>query len=201
MKKYILPIVVILVYTSSLIAQDWGMIRYAQSRVNIREKRSTKSSIVGQLKSGEKIKADFLKENWYAVFDLDERNRDELKAIGFVYAPLLGPKKPAKKAITLKSPLKYQIVKKEDVSYRTTARMVYRIMLDVRQLPTESAMKELAKSIWKKGNTQWDEFTVFIYLPGMKTNSIAYGVGEFRPDRMKEFRIQNFALYGTKWQQ
>lgn len=201
MNKHIIPIILILIYTSSLIAQDWGVIRYAQTTVNIREKRSTKSSIVSQLQSGEKVKADFLKENWYAIFSVDARNRDERKAIGFVYAPLLGPEKPTGKDITSKPPLKYQIVKKEDVSYRGSARMVYRIVLDVRQIPSKLAMKEVAKSIWKKGNTQWDEFTVFIYLPGMRTNSSAYGVGEFRPDRMLEFRTQDFALYGTKWKQ
>ena len=199
MSKHILQIILILISTSSLIAQDWGVIRYAQTTVNIREKRSTKSSIVGQLQSGEKVKADFLKENWYAIFIVDEKNRDERKAIGFVYAPLLGPKKPVGKDTTSISHLKYQIVKKEDVSYRGSSRMVYRIVLDVQQIPSESAMKEVAKSIWKNGNTQWDEFTVFIYLPGMKTNSSAYGVGEFRPDKMLKFGIQDFALYGTKW--
>jgi len=102
---------------------------------------------------------------------------------------------------TLRPLLQYQIIKREDVSYQSTARMVYRIVLDVLQIPSESAMKAVAESIWKEGNNQWDEFTVFIYLPGMNTNSIAYGIGEFRPSKMKEFRIQNFALYGTKWQQ
>lgn len=49
-------------------------------------------------------------------------------------------------------------------------------------------------------NKNWKEFTVFMYLPGMDTNGLAYGVGEFRPNGLKEFKIQSYSLIGTKWE-
>jgi len=95
--------------------------------------------------------------------------------------------------------LKYKIVAMEDVSYGGTPRMVFRIIVNVNRIPSEDQLKKTAKYIWENGNKGWKEFTVFMYLPDMDTNNAAYGMGEFRPYGLKEFRIQDFALYGTKW--
>ncbi len=64
-------------------------IRYADKEINIRFGRSTKSAIVKKLKPGDKIKVNFLKDNWYAVFNLDESAGKEKEAIGYVLASLL----------------------------------------------------------------------------------------------------------------
>lgn len=90
--------------------------------------------------------------------------------------------------------LKYRISEKQDVSYPGTPRMVYRVIIDISQLPTENQMRELAKSLWNDGNTHWVEFTVFLYLPNMNTNSVAYGRAEFRQTGLKEFEVQSIAL-------
>jgi len=71
------------------ISDDWGNIMYVDKRVNIRKERNTKSSIVGKLSPGEKVKADFLKNDWYAIFNPDETVRDEATALGYVYTYLL----------------------------------------------------------------------------------------------------------------
>jgi len=70
---------------------DWGTILSASSKTNIRKERSLKSKIVGSLEPGQKVKTDFLKNNLYAVFNVTESQRDEKKAMGYVYAPLLSP--------------------------------------------------------------------------------------------------------------
>ena len=66
-------------------------IRYADKEINIRFDRSTKSAIVKKLKPGDKIKVNFLKDNWYAVFNLDEPASKEKEAMGYVLASLLHP--------------------------------------------------------------------------------------------------------------
>lgn len=68
---------------------EWGVIKYTHGVVNIRSDRSTTSKIVGKLGKNEKVKADFLKDNWYAVFRLKENERKEKNALGYVYAPIL----------------------------------------------------------------------------------------------------------------
>ncbi|MFH0797664.1 MAG: polysaccharide biosynthesis/export family protein [Candidatus Omnitrophota bacterium] len=89
-------IVCLLLFVSALIpnfAYGWGEIRYVncQEEVNIRAGRSIKADIVGCLKYNDRVKVDFLEDNWYAVFEIDETNRSEEYALGYAYAPLLKP--------------------------------------------------------------------------------------------------------------
>ncbi|HOO45857.1 MAG TPA: SH3 domain-containing protein [Deltaproteobacteria bacterium] len=74
-----------------LSAQDWGLFRCADSRVNIRAERSTESAVVCQLSPGDIVKVDFLEGSWWAVFRQYETERNPDKALGYVYAPLLRP--------------------------------------------------------------------------------------------------------------
>lgn len=96
--------------------------------------------------------------------------------------------------------LKYRIVKKEDISFMNTPRMVYRIILDVNSIPSEQEMKNTAVQIWGNGNKSWQEFTVFMYLPDMDIESSAFGVGEFRPSGLLRFDRNENASIGTKWE-
>jgi hypothetical protein len=68
---------------------EWGILLYPRSNINIRTKRSVASKRKGQLKAGQPVKADFLQDGWYAVFQVTEKQRDETLALGYVYAPLL----------------------------------------------------------------------------------------------------------------
>ena len=96
--------------------------------------------------------------------------------------------------------LNFNIAKKEDISFMKIPRMVYRIILDVKSLPSVEEMKKTAFSIWGNGNKNWKEFTVFIYLPEMNTESPAFGVGEFNEGGLVRFDKNEFALIGTKWE-
>ena len=96
--------------------------------------------------------------------------------------------------------LKYTIVEKEDISYSGTPRMTFRVVAEVEKIPSNSQLEKMALRIWENGNKAWKVFTVFIYLPGMDTRLAAYGVAEFGPQGLKEFRILEAALYGTKWE-
>ena len=124
-----LAFLMIFFHTNLVFARDWGLIRYVHKTVNMRAKRSAKSKIVGKLKAGEKIKVDFRKDNWYAIFPIKESIRDEKKALGYAYAPLLKPTplKTSKSSKRSSGTLNYKIVKKEDISYKGASRMVYRI--------------------------------------------------------------------------
>lgn len=125
--------------SKSVSSNNWGVIRYAHSIANVRAARNTSSKIVSQLKLNQKVKADFLKDGWYAVFETDEIFRRESNAIGFVHSSLLypTPKNISTKTATSKNMLSYKIVKKEDQSYRGTARMTYRVLLNVSKKPKE----------------------------------------------------------------
>ena len=78
-------------------AKDWGVILYAKDRTNIRADRSINSEVRGKIEPGQKVKADFLQDEWYAVFDPTETQRDEKGALGYVYSPRLSPPEAIKK--------------------------------------------------------------------------------------------------------
>lgn len=113
--------------------------------------------------------------------------------------------RPGSKAVQTKvAPLdilKYRVVKKQDYSYLNTPRIAYRIILDVEKLPLKKRMEKTAIHIWQNGNKSWKEFTVFMYLPDMDTQSAAYYVAEFRPNGLIKSEVQGFALLGTRWEQ
>lgn len=187
---------------SKTVSSKWGLIRFAHSTVNIRASRSASSKVVSQLKPNQKIKVDFLKGNWSAVFDVNERVRTESNAIGYVYSSLLypAPKIESKKTRISKNLLSFKIVKKEDHSYPGTSRMTYRVLLNVTKIPQEQEIKDVAFSLWQDDNKSWKEFTVFLYLTEMDTDDIAYGIANFTPSGLKDFNINEFALWDTKWE-
>lgn len=99
MMKRILALVFSLLVIPAFIGVDgvlaasakWGTTMYVHAKTNIRAKRSLDSGLKGQLQAGQMVKADFLKDDWYAVFKPTETRRSEKHALGYVYAPRLFP--------------------------------------------------------------------------------------------------------------
>ncbi|MFO7665861.1 MAG: AMIN domain-containing protein [Desulfobacterales bacterium] len=83
--KFVLIAGIIITVTAVGIAEEWGTVMYARPNTLIREKRSVNSMIRGHLMEKQAVRADFLKNDWYAVFSLFEKDRDESKALGYVY--------------------------------------------------------------------------------------------------------------------
>lgn len=94
-----IPMITLLFFLASLCASAvpgqaspharWGTIMQTETKTNIREKRTIHSRVRGALTPGQKVRADFLRDDWYAVFDPEETERLEKKALGYVYAPRL----------------------------------------------------------------------------------------------------------------
>ncbi len=82
--------------TPECTAKEPGTIKQVDKNVNIRNDRSIKSKIIGQLLPGDRIKVNFLKNNWYAVFKLNQSAANEAQAIGYVFASFLKPVSDAK---------------------------------------------------------------------------------------------------------
>jgi hypothetical protein len=73
------------------VSTGWGEIMTVSSNVNIRADRTTTSKVVGKLVAGQSVRADFYRQGWYAVFPGREAVREEGRAIGYVFGPLLEP--------------------------------------------------------------------------------------------------------------
>lgn len=78
-------------------AEEWGEIREATLNLNVRSKRTPKSEHVVTLAKGQRVKVDFAKGGWVAIFNLNEATRDEKRAIGYANLKYLAlVPKPAK---------------------------------------------------------------------------------------------------------
>lgn len=73
----------VLLVSGMACAEEWGEVREATLNLNVRAKRTPKSDHVVTLAKGQRVKVDFLKDNWVAIFNLNESTRDEKRAIGF----------------------------------------------------------------------------------------------------------------------
>ena len=81
---FLITVVLILSFLSGAVcAEGWGEIREATLNLNVREKRTPKSEHVVTLAKGQRVKVDFLKDGWVAIFNLNESKRDESRAIGY----------------------------------------------------------------------------------------------------------------------
>ena len=109
MKRYFIPILVTLFLAGNLLAlenpsQGWGELKYAHKAGNIRSEPSIDSELIGKLVVGQKVKVDFLQNQYYAIFNLDEQVRDKSRALGYVFAPILKIEKPSITEKKSKSP-------------------------------------------------------------------------------------------------
>ncbi len=174
----------------------WGVIRRVDTSVNIHAGRSKNTNIVGKLRKGDRVRTDFLRKNWYAVFLEFEKVRKEKQALGYVYAPLLKPIRA--KSATPK--LSYRIVDRKKLNYGGLEQMEIRVMLKVRKIPTATALRRVAETILRDGNKGWNEFTVWMYLPGMDMKGLTFGLVVFRKTELVHFNINHAARWGTRWQ-
>jgi len=71
------------------ISKSWGMVVTVKSKVNVRKDRTSGSRYVSTLKPGEKVRVDFLKNGWYAVFRENEVIRKESRALGYALQTLI----------------------------------------------------------------------------------------------------------------
>lgn len=85
-------------FSGIAIAQQWGEIREATLNLNVREKRTPKSEHVVTLAKGQRVKVDFARDGWVAIFNLNETKRDESRAIGYANTKYLKLVKVQKQA-------------------------------------------------------------------------------------------------------
>jgi lipopolysaccharide export system protein LptA len=88
-KWLLLALTLLVAFALPGMAQGWGEVRIAEQVVNVRQSRSAQAPLVRSLQPGDKIKVDFIRGGWGALFDLNETDRDETKAIGYADIRLL----------------------------------------------------------------------------------------------------------------
>lgn len=183
--------------TSSTTENQYHSVKYPTVKLNIRQEPNTKSKVIKTLKTNEGIYTGELKPNGFIAILNDDNSILDWCASKYLQSSPVEIKKNLEKKEKI-NPIKYTIYAKEDISFASDQRMVYRVQLDVEIVPEESELKIEAKKIWNDGNKQWDEFTIFFYLPDMDKNGSAYGIGEFTSNGLKSFKSGLGRKAGTK---
>jgi len=167
--------------------------KWASSAVNVRSSAGVEEGVFTDNKS------TVLSEN-QLVYTLNEITNGfeqiydaDGKKLGWVSTSYLQDNKVVKEILSFK------VVKNEKVGLKSQNRAIQKIVVQTNSLPNEDALKNTAKSIWKK-NSSYDEFTVFIYLEEMDTTSNAYCIIEFNSTKMTDFMILESTLLDTKWE-
>ena len=167
--------------------------KWASSAVNVRSSAGVEEGVFMDNKS------TVLSEN-QLVYTLNEITNGfekiynaEGEKLGWVSTNYLQDKKVVKEILSFK------VIKNEKVGLKSQNRAIQKIVVQTNTLPNEDALKNTAKSIWKN-NSNYDEFTVFIYLEDMDTTSNAYCIIEFNSTKMTDFMILESTLIDTKWE-
>jgi len=74
-----------------------------------------------------------------------------------------------------------------------------KVFLSTTKLPDREAFKDFAASLWKDHRRVTKNVLVEVYLPGMDTDDLAWGVAKFDYDGMIEMFVRRATLFGTKF--
>jgi len=98
-----------------------------------------------------------------------------------------GPKQEKLKIKIEAEPLKYKIIEKTSESCW--------VVVETLNLPSESKLKATVFEIWQNEEKE----NIFLYLPEMDTDLIAYVSAKFEDGDLEEFKINPSSLEGTKF--
>jgi hypothetical protein len=77
--------------------------------------------------------------------------------------------------------------------------IILKVFLATTKLPTRDQLKDFATSLWKDHKRVTKNVAVQVYLPGMNTEDLAWGVVKFDDKEMLELWTRRAALLGTKF--
>jgi len=85
----ILLMLALLLVPARAMAQNWGEVRETTVNLNVRKAPEPGAEHVVTLAKGQRVRTDFPQNGWLAVFELDEKDRDPAKAVGYANAKYL----------------------------------------------------------------------------------------------------------------
>ncbi len=92
------------------------------------------------------------------------------------------------------------IIDSKEIAGSARKRGVVRAVLHVDAVPGRLLTQRAGQVVRHKIVGTWDEITIFIYLPEMSEDSLAWGVARFIADGEDSFAIQKHSLNGTPYE-
>lgn len=221
---------------------DWGKVVTLQRDVGLWSGRTSGSTKVRTLKVGERVRVDFLKGGWYAVFEENEVLRSENRALGYALRALMdgdgqdaGEAASGSKAVVSQSAgpvaagdggkqtmvidrsrfagakrpdptpdktahgYQYRLLEKSETKKYGVTWITLKVFLATTKLPSTAQLQDFCTTLWSEHRRATRNLVVLVYLPGMDTDDLAYGVVSFDDKAMIELWVRRVALVGTKF--
>lgn len=94
---------------------------------------------------------------------------------------------------------KYRFLEKSETRKAGELWITLKVFLATTKLPGRKALEDFATTLWKEHRRVTKKVAVLIYLPGMDTEDLAYGVVKFDDDKMLELWVRKATLFGTSF--
>jgi len=91
----------------------------------------------------------------------------------------------------------YRLLEKSETKLYGVSWITIKVFLATKSLPSNDALRDFASTMWKEHRQATKNLAVLIYLPGMDTGDLSYGVIQFDDARMQEFWVRRATLFGT----
>lgn len=91
----------------------------------------------------------------------------------------------------------YRLLEKSETKRYGENWITLNVFLAAKTLPGLDALKDFATTLWKEHKRQGKNLAVLIYLPGMDTEDLSFGVIRFSDERMLEVWVRKTTLFGT----
>jgi len=93
----------------------------------------------------------------------------------------------------------YRFLEKSETRQFGEVWITLKVFLSTTKVPDRKALEDFATTLWKDHKRVTKNVAVLIYLPGMDTDDLAYGVIKFDDKRLLELWVREATLFGTKF--
>lgn len=112
---------------------------------------------------------------------------------------IVGGNRPDPKPDRKAGGFSYKLLRKGQGKMAGETWISLRVFVAVDKAPDRDVLMGLATALWKQHRSSGKNLAVLVYLPGMNTEDIAYGVYQFSEDGLIESWVRRTTLLGTKF--
>ena len=91
----------------------------------------------------------------------------------------------------------YRLLEKSETKRYGESWITLKVFLATKTLPGTDALEDFATTLWKDHRRTGKNLAVLIYLPGMDTEDLSYGVLQFSDEKLLELWVRKTTLFGT----
>ena len=93
----------------------------------------------------------------------------------------------------------YRLLEKAETKRFGETWITLKIFLSTKTLPGTEALEDFATTLWKEHRRSGKNLAVMVYLPGMNTEDLSYGVLQFSDEKLLEIWVRKTTLFGTEF--